>query len=349
MRLSLSLWRAAVIARLGNVAMTVTTFPTRHHHVCKLFYNDVYEVTLPPTHRFPMDKYKLIRTGLQDEYANNPELSFHVSPLSTRRELETTHCSQYVERFLTEGAQTAAEIRAVGFPWSVAGTRRALSSVGGTVAAMRALLRGEALSVGHLAGGTHHAFFDYGEGFCVFSDIAVAANLALREFPHLVSKVLILDLDVHQGNGNAKLFEKRPEVFTFSMHCRANIFSLKQTSDVDVDVEEGCGDEEYNAKLAGWMPFLFDIVQPQLVFFQAGVDVFEGDRLGRLALTRKGIQRRNAIVLEAAKAAGVPLVLTMGGGYPRGDLADPTLEAYQAVLECHKDCYRQLFETHRQK
>lgn len=296
-----------------------------------------------------MNKYRQIRTGLQEEYAaaSSPGLSFHVSPLSTRQEIETTHCPQYVERFLTEGAQTAAEIRAVGFPWSIAGTKRALSSVGGTVAAMRAVLNGESETAGHLAGGTHHAFFDYGEGFCVFSDIAVAANLALKEFPERVRKVLILDLDVHQGNGNAKLFEKRPEVFTFSMHCSANIFSQKQTSDVDVEVDEGCGDEEYNDKLAGWMPFLFDIVQPQLVFFQAGVDVFELDRLGRLSLTRQGIQRRNRIVLEAARARNCPLILTMGGGYPRGDLADPGNDAYQAVLECHKDCYRQLYETYR--
>lgn len=309
-------------------------------YVTSLFYNDVYEVPLPAGHRFPMEKYRKVRTKLQSEFDSGAGVTFIESPLATVDELATTHCRNYIQRFLTGEGMTAAEVRAVGFPWSVPGTKRALSSVGGTVAAMRTVLSGESQASGHLAGGTHHAFFDYGEGFCVFSDIAVAANLALMEHSELVRQVVIIDLDVHQGNGNAKLFEKQPAVFTFSMHCAANIFSKKQVSDVDVEIEPGAGDEEYLRILRGWLPFLFDVVKPDLVFFQAGVDTFAGDRLGRLALTREGLRERNSLVYEYVKSRNVPLVVTMGGGYPRSEHPKEWLE----VIECHSDCYRQMIE-----
>ena len=304
-----------------------------------LFYNDIYEVPLPAGHRFPMEKYRKVRTTLQSEFIAG--VSFIESPLATVDELATTHCRNYIQRFLTGEGMTAAEVRAVGFPWSVPGTKRALSSVGGTVAAMRAVLNGESRASGHIAGGTHHAFFDYGEGFCVFSDIAVAANLALVEYSARVRKIVIIDLDVHQGNGNAKLFEKQPAVFTFSMHCAANLFSKKEVSDVDVEIEAGTGDAEYLKILNGWLPFLFDVVKPDLVFFQAGVDPFAGDRLGRLALTRDGLRERNSLVYEYVKSRNVPLVVTMGGGYPKSEHPAEWLE----VIECHSDCYRQMIKV----
>lgn len=151
----------------------------------KLFYNDVFEVKLPQGHRFPMEKYRKVRTILQSEFASDNRVIFEQSPLSNAQELATTHCREYISRFLTGEGMTAAEIRAVGFPWSLEGTKRALSSVGGTIAAMREVCSGANGASGHIAGGTHHAFHDYGEGFCVFSDIAVAANLALRDYEHI--------------------------------------------------------------------------------------------------------------------------------------------------------------------
>jgi len=302
-----------------------------------LFYNDIFEVPLPPGHRFPMRKYRDVRLKLQGEFSHD---LFAASPLATREELETTHCPGYIDRFLS-GQQTEKEIRAVGFPWSLPGTKRALSSVGGTVAAMRTVCSSAGvLFAAHIAGGTHHAFFDYGEGFCVFSDIAVAANLALQENPKTIRKVVIIDLDVHQGNGNAKLFEHRPEVFTFSMHCGANLFSKREVSDMDIELDSDTGDAEYLALLERHIPFLMDAVKPDLIFFQAGVDIYQGDRLGKLAISREGIKRRNDIVLSAAKAVNKPLVLTMGGGYPRSD--DPLSDNFTSVIDAHCDCYRQL-------
>eukprot|EP01032_Pedospumella_encystans_P027874 gene27874-31489_t len=198
-----------------------------------------------------MDKYRLVRQKLQSEFESDVNVEFVESPLATTDELKVTHCPDYVD-----------------------------SSAGGTVAATRSVLKNkDALFSGHIAGGTHHAFYDYGEGFCVFSDIAVACNLALKEYPDEVKQILIIDLDVHQGNGNAVLFKNDPRVFTFSMHCKDNYFSKKEHSNIDVEVEAGCQDEEYLAKLNLWLPILFEKVQPQLVFFQAGVDIYEGDRL----------------------------------------------------------------------
>lgn len=303
-----------------------------------IFYNDVYEVSLPPNHRFPMNKYRIVRESLQRELGNHPNVSFLVSPVATRSELMSTHCPNYIDRYLS-GRLTEQEIRRTGFPWSEAHVRRSTSSVGGTVAAMRAVLNPAAPSSisCHVAGGTHHAFYNYGEGYCIFSDIAVAANLALTEFSSQVQRVLIVDLDVHQGNGNAVLFADNPHVFTFSMHCVGNYFSQKQISDLDIELEVGCGDEEYLRKLQDTLSRLFKEVQPQLVFFQAGVDVSKSDRLGKLKLTDRGISERNRIVYSLAKEWDAKLVVTMGGGYPRDP--DPSSASFTSIINCHKNVY----------
>ena len=279
-----------------------------------LYYNDVYEVVLPPTHRFPMEKYRLVRQKLQSEFASDMNVEFVESPLATTDELKLTHCPDYVDRYLA-GRLTESETRKTGFPHNQDNINRACSSAGGTVAATRSVLKNkDALFSGHLAGGTHHAFYDYGEGFCVFSDIAVACNLALKEYPDEVKQILIIDLDVHQGNGNAVIFQDDPRVFTFSMHCKDNYFSKKEHSNIDVEVEAGCLDEEYLAKLNLWLPILFEKVQPQLVFFQAGVDIYEGDRLGKLKITRTGLQQRNEAVYKEIVKRKIKCVVTMGGG-----------------------------------
>jgi len=289
------------------------------------------------------------------------QAEFKLSPLATMEELQTTHCPNYIRRFL-QGDLTAAEVRAVGFPWSQEGVNRSLSSVGGTLAATRHVLSAASAQkvqgggstaepspprwAAHLAGGTHHAFFDRGEGFCVFSDIAVAANCAFKEFPS-VKNVLIIDLDVHQGNGNASLFSRNPNVFTFNMHCKSNLFSELQVSDVDVELPAGCTGEEYLRHLARWLPFLFETLQPQLVFYQAGVDVLESDRLGRMALSRQDIRARNAMVYKAVYDSKAALVVTMGGGYPT-DL-DPSSASYLDTIDAHVDVYHQLPLTHAEK
>jgi acetoin utilization deacetylase AcuC-like enzyme len=264
---------------------------------------------------------------------------FIVSPLATVEELTTTHSPEYVERFLT-GDQTELEQRNVGFPWSHQGVKRATSSVGGTLAAacnVCDVWKSQKQSGlppwgAHVAGGTHHAFYDRGEGFCVFSDIAVAANVVLQRYPDVVKRILIVDLDVHQGNGNAVLFHDRPEVSTFSMHCEANFFSEKEKSDLDVELPAGCTDHAYLATLQHWLKRIERIGgQYDLIFFQAGVDILEDDRLGRMSCSQKGVARRNQMVYEFVRKMNCPLVITMGGGYPRNDDWAPIIQAHANV------------------
>ena len=326
-----------------------------------IYYNDVYEVKLPPNHRFPMDKYRRVRELVQSSIA--PVMStnglvhceFRISPLATLAELVTTHSPAYVQRFM-DGNLTEAEIRNVGFPWSPAGVDRARSSVGGTVAAAvavcqelrrhrnHATLPAEKKNTrcfwgAHIAGGTHHAFYDRGEGFCVFSDIAVAANVILQRFPDLVKRVLILDLDVHQGNGNAVLFQNRDDVFSFSMHCTANYFSEKETSDLDIELPVDCNDETYLATLQHWLKQLHKNAGPfDFIFYQAGVDILAQDRLGRMSLSAEGVQRRDQLVFDfAANLLEIPMVITMGGGYPHSG-AD-----WSPILNSHANVYIQAY------
>jgi acetoin utilization deacetylase AcuC-like enzyme len=333
----------------------------------QIFYNDVYDVILPKNHRFPMAKYGQVRRLVQDwvvlsqkehqQQQQQLRCDFRISPLATVQELVTTHSAEYVQRFLS-GNLTRSEIRNVGFPWSPSGVKRALSSVGGTVAAACHVCEHVQLQQrqqlqqthqddanknhvvvvvprtvagccwsAHVAGGTHHAFYDHGEGFCVFSDMAVAANVVLKRYPHVIQgRILMLDLDVHQGNGNAVLFQDEPRVFTFSMHCRDNYFSPRQQSDLDIELPAGCNDATYLATLHHWLKQLeqennnsnkdnkgdrFD-----LIFYQAGVDVLACDRLGRMNLTAAGVAKRNDMVYRFATKINAPLAITMGGGYP---------------------------------
>ena len=337
-----------------TIAMTTTSsvLSSPPRRPMQLFYNDIWEVPLPEKHKFPMEKYKFVRKRLQSILQPGKLGVFHPSPLASVIDLETTHCSNYIRRFV-EGRFTEKENKAVGFPWSPQSVNRALSSVGGTIAATHSVCRDECLVSAHIAGGTHHAFFDYGEGFCVFSDIAVAAHVALRDYPTKIRKVLIIDLDVHQGNGNAALFHDDPNVFTFSMHCRQNIFSERKYSNYDVEVEAGCGDGEYLRLLDEHLPAVLDQSEPDIVFFQAGVDPGQFDRLGRLNVTAEGLRSRNeyiyAAVVGSRLAAGqshlkngmrplnVPLVVTMGGGYPK-DL-NPSSSDFRNVVYSHSDVY----------
>ena len=322
------------------------TFSTAAHRPpLPLYYNDHYEVDLPDKHSFPMRKYRFVREALQRELGPAGLATFTPSPLVDRADLRTVHTEEYVRRFLTNGL-SKDENRRIGFPWSPQSVDRALSSTGGTVAATHAVCRPGATArvSGHLAGGTHHAFADRGEGFCVFNDIAVAAMVALRDYSRDVRRVLIVDLDVHQGNGCAAIFASEPRVTTFSAHCEGNFFSSREISDSDLELPVGTSDDAYIDALRDALPALFYQTAPQLTFFQAGVDPHRSDRFGKLSLTSAGLKRRNRLVFDLASAHGSRLVVTMGGGYPK-DL-DVSSDPFRDVVQAHMDVYRAAASSH---
>ncbi|ESA34795.1 histone deacetylase [Leptolyngbya sp. Heron Island J] len=224
--------------------------------------------------------------------------------------LELVHKSSYVEAYC-EGKLDAKAQRRIGLPWSEGLVRRTCTAVGGTIlTAKLALNQGLACNT---AGGTHHAFPGYGSGFCIFNDIAIAIRLLKAQ--NLLSTVLIVDLDVHQGDGTAWIFCHDPSVFTFSMHCAVNFPGRKQTSDLDVSLDEGTEDDEYLAKLEAHLPDLLAQVKPDLVLYDAGADPHRDDRLGKLALTDEGLYRRDRYVLETCAQARCPVACVIGGGY----------------------------------
>lgn len=270
-----------------------------------LYFCDHYEIPLPDGHKFPMSKYRLTRNLLRaDGY-----FSFECAPLADRALVERAHAPEYVEQFLN-GTLPAQAIRRIGFPWSEGLVNRTLASVGGTLAAAQAAF--ETGWGGNLAGGTHHAFRDAGSGFCVFNDLAVAI-LHLRA-SGLAKRAAVLDLDVHQGDGTALIFEDDPLVLTISVHGKHNFPFRKQRSKLDVELADATRDEEYLQVLDRTLPSVFDF-HPDVIFYQSGVDGLESDRLGRLRLTHSGLHERDRRVMTACRAYGVPFIVTMGGGY----------------------------------
>lgn len=286
----------------------------------KAFYSDRYVIPLPPQHRFPIVKYSMICQQLDAEGVLPTHHLFH-SPLVERDEALLVHTADYYDR-LVAGQLTDREVRRLGLPWSQLLVGRSRVSVGGTLAAARAALADGVAA--NLGGGTHHAFSEHGEGFCVFNDIAVAIRVLRAE--GLLRRAAVVDLDVHQGNGTAAIFADDPEVFTLSLHGEKNYPLVKQQSTLDVGLADGTDDEEYLYALALHLATTLDGFRPDIVFYQAGVDPFFDDRLGRLALTLAGLKRRDEMVLTACHARQVPCVITLGGGYAR-DVAD-TVEAH---------------------
>jgi len=291
-----------------------------------LTYSDVFEFPLPSGHRFPMHKYRLVRERLERD-GRMRRVRFAVAPLARLDDLTLVHTSAYVHRVLN-GELTDREVRASGFPWSPAGVQRALASTGGTVAATEDLLERRLAVCGQTAGGTHHAFADRGEGFCVFNDIAVAAAVAMRDFG--VRRVLVVDLDVHQGNGTASIFQGDARVFTYSVHGQRNYPVRKERSDLDVGVADDIADGSYLEVVKRTMAEAIERADPQLVFFQAGVDPLAADRLGLLSLGRETLRERNRLVFRTFLRNCVPLVITMGGGYSR---------PIDASVDAHADVY----------
>jgi acetoin utilization deacetylase AcuC-like enzyme len=280
------------------------------------FYSDLFVLPLPAGHRFPMPKYRLLR----DRLDGLPGLRMQTAPAATDGELALAHTPGYVAA-VSEGTLGAAAQREIGFPWSPAMAERARRSVGATIAAARAALQ-EGVAA-NLAGGTHHAMADKGGGYCVFNDVAVAAQLMQaewhREWRRLL-RIAVVDLDVHQGNGTAAIFRNDPTVFTLSIHGEKNCPFRKEASDLEVDLPDGCRDDAYLAALDAAMAELWrrhGDAPPGLIFYLAGADPHEGDRLGRLKLTAAGLAERDRRVLAAARERAIPVVLTMAGGYGR--------------------------------
>jgi acetoin utilization deacetylase AcuC-like enzyme len=287
----------------------------------KLYYCDHHSFPLPAGHKFPAQKYRLLRETL----AQDGGFEFEPAPPADPAVIERTHDPDYVRGFL-DGSIDPSMMRRIGFPWSEGLVRRTLASVGGTLSAARdALGRGVG---GNLAGGTHHAFADAGAGFCVFNDLAIAIRDQLAR--GAVRRAAVVDLDVHQGDGTARIFEDAPEVLTLSIHGGANFPFRKQRSRIDVDLPDRTGDEDYLAALAGALPKVFDFA-PDIVFYQAGVDALASDRLGRLALTYGGLKRRDEMVFEGCRSRGVPVVITLGGGYS---------EPIGLTVEAHASTFR---------
>jgi acetoin utilization deacetylase AcuC-like enzyme len=272
-----------------------------------LYYTDQYVIPLPEGHRFPIQKYRMLRELL----AADGRFQFEAAPLASREVIELAHDREYVDAFLN-GTLPPQAIRRIGFPWSEGLVKRTLASVGGTLAATKeALANGWG---GNLAGGTHHAFGAEGSGFCVFNDIAVAIQW-LRSTGQ-VKRVAVIDLDVHQGDGTAQIFQDEPDVLTLSIHCEVNFPFRKQQSKIDIALPEGLGDEDYLHALDAVLPRAIEF-EPEIIFYQSGVDVLASDALGKLALTPHGVKRRDERVISAVKRAGLPLVITIGGGYSK--------------------------------
>src|SRR5205085_7128102 len=286
----------------------------------KAFYSDRYVIPLPPQHRFPIVKYALIRQRLDAEGVLKSHQLVR-PPLVERDEALLVHTADYYDR-LVAGHLTEREIRRLGLPWSTALVGRSRVSVGGTLAAARAAIADGVAA--NLGGGTHHAFADHGGGFCVLNDIAVAIRVLRAE--GAIRRAAVIDLDVHQGNGTAAIFADDPEVFTLSLHGEKNYPLVKQQSTLDVALADGTDDDEYLYALALHLSPTLDRFRPDIVFYQAGVDPFFDDRLGRLALTMAGLRRRDEMVLMACRSRHLPCVITLGGGYAR-DVAD-TVEAH---------------------
>lgn len=287
----------------------------------RAFYSDHFVLPLPAGHKFPMAKYSGLRERiLADDILDPADLC--EAPAAAWDEIRLVHDPVYVDA-VANGTVEPQTQRRIGFPWSPQMVERSRRSVGATIAAARtAIDEGVAAN---LAGGTHHAFADRGEGYCVFNDVAVATRVLQRD--HLAHRVAIVDLDVHQGNGTAAIFAQDQTVFTFSMHGARNFPFKKETSDLDVALPDGTQDDEYLRLLGQHLNEVLRTHQPDFVFYLAGADAFEGDRLGRLKLTIDGLQRRDEIVFAACAQAGLPVAVTMSGGYAHDIDAIVTIHA----------------------
>lgn len=302
-----------------------------NHSMLKIAFSPIYKYQLPEGHRFPMVKYELVPEQLLYEGTVTQNNFFHPEPL-TEDQILLTHSPEYWHKLQAQKL-SVKEIRAIGFPMRPDLVWRGRHIAQGTIdCARHAFKYGVSLNI---AGGTHHAFADRGEGFCVFNDIAIAANYLLSTGE--ATKILIIDLDVHQGNGTASIFRQEERVFTFSMHGEKNYPLRKEQSDLDIPLPDKTPDKPYLKILAETLPRLIDDVQPDLAFYLSGVDVLESDRLGRLSLSLQGCKERDRYVFRTFKKNDIPLAVSMGGGYsPR----------IAAIVDAHANTYRMASEVY---
>jgi acetoin utilization deacetylase AcuC-like enzyme len=298
----------------------------------KLYFTDRVVLPLPPNHRFPMAKYRLLRDRLVLDPLHADDV-FLEPPAATRDELCTAHDADYVDRVMA-GALSEAELKRIGFPWTDAMVERSRRSSGATLAAARTALAGEKLAV-NLAGGTHHAMRGAGEGYCVFNDAAVTIRTLLSE--KRIGRACVIDCDVHQGNGTAEIMGNDLDVFTFSIHCAKNFPVRKFPSHLDVDLDEGTRDDEYLTHLERALHLVLSRGPYDLAIYLAGADPFEGDRLGKLGLTKDGLILRDRMVLEYLMRAGVPTAVAMAGGYAP-DVQDIVDIHAGTIAECKRVC-----------
>lgn len=277
----------------------------------RAFYSDVFVLPLPAGHRFPMAKYAGLRERVLAEGVLRPE-DLHLPDAASDEQILRAHDLDYLYR-VQNGLLTAKEIRRIGFPWSPEMVERSRRSAGATIAACRAAFE-DGVSV-NLAGGTHHAFRDHGEGYCVFNDSAIAARAMQAE--GRARRIVILDCDVHQGNGTASILEDDRTVFTFSVHGAKNFPFHKERSDLDVELPDGADDDVYLAAVEEGSRRALAQAGADIAIFLAGADPYSGDRLGRMNVSMAGLAERDRIVLGLCREAGLPVVVTMAGGYAR--------------------------------
>lgn len=290
----------------------------------KVFHSDAYQLNLPVRHTFPIEKYRLLRERIQAAGLLADD-RLAAAPTVGRADILRVHDADYIER-LEQGRLTGGEIRRIGFPWSPQLVRRAKHSVGATLAAARAALA-EGLGI-HLGGGTHHAFPDHGQGYCVLNDVAIALR-ALQAGGRLRTAVVI-DGDVHQGNGTAAIFNRDPGVFTFSIHGRNNFPSRKVPGDLDIALNDDTTDDDYLEAFEAGLAQALSAGVFDLAIYLAGADPYHDDRFGRLALSMDGLARRDRLVLERCRRSALPTVITMSGGYAR-QIADTVAIHFQTV------------------
>ena len=288
-------------------------------------YHPCYELELPRGHRFPMDKYPMLRKQLIYEGTFSNE-NFFLPKKIDRNIVEKVHNKNYVQKLLTRSLNES-EIRRIGFPLNKKLIDREMTIAGGTLeCCIKAFDNGISFNV---AGGTHHAFSNRGEAFCLLNDQAIAAQYLINEYK--LKKILIIDLDVHQGNGTAEIFRKNKKVFTFSMHGKKNYPFKKMKSDLDVGLLDGTKDQQYLNILNEKLNMIFDKIEPEFIFYLAGVDILKTDKLGRLSMTLEGCRLRDEIILNKCFEKKIPVQCSMGGGYS---------EELKIILEAHSNTFR---------
>jgi acetoin utilization deacetylase AcuC-like enzyme len=283
----------------------------RNGELLKIYYSDTFPIPLPPDHRFPGDKYRLLRQQIQKDQLV-PDQDLLVPDPASDADILLVHHQDYLDKVI-DGSLSEKEVRRIGFPWSPQLVERSRRSVGGTIAACRAALN-DGMGV-NLAGGTHHSHPGFGSGYCLLNDCAIAARGMQRE--DLVNQVVILDCDVHQGDGTAVIFSNDASVFTFSIHGLNNFPFHKEASDLDLELEDGTSDQEYLRALEMGLEETFSHFEADLAIYLAGADLFHDDRLGRLALTKKGIETRDELVFQYCQQKRLPTAVVMAGGYAR--------------------------------